>query len=131
VDWAEGTVLIHGKGAKERYVLLGGTALNALRRYINGQQGHLWLTRRGCPLKRVRARDMLREAGRRAGVCPVGSHRFRVTFANDFLETGGDIGALQASMGHSDIRMTAHYAGYNAGIRALEHQRRFSLADRL
>jgi site-specific recombinase XerD len=131
VDWAEGTALIHGKGAKERYVLLGHTALGALCRCVNSQNGHLWLTRRGTPLKRAAARDMLRCVGRRAGVCPVGSHRFRITYANQFLETGGDIGALQIAMGHADIKETCHYAGYSASIRALEHQRRFSLGDRL
>ena len=131
VDWEEGTVLIRGKGRKERLVAFGTTALRALGYYVNGHQGRLWLTRRGDPMKRVRVRDMLREAGKRAGVAPVGSHRFRTTFANSFLQAGGDLGALQVLMGHSTISMTAHYAAWTAAARALEAQRRFNLADHL
>jgi site-specific recombinase XerD len=82
-------------------------------------------------MKRVLVRDMLRALGRRAGVAPVGSHRLRISFANAFLQAGGDLGALQVLMGHSTISMTAHYAGWTAAARALDQQRRFNPADNL
>ena len=82
-------------------------------------------------MKRVLVRDMLHALGTRAGVAPVGSHRFRISFANSFLQAGGDLGALQVLMGHSSVVQTLHYAGYTAASRALEMQRRFSLADAL
>jgi len=129
VDWEEGTVLIHGKGSKERCVLLGDTALEALRRCVDGHTGRLWLTRDGKPMKRVLVRDALIALGYRAGVTPVGSHRFRISFANHWLETGGDLGSLQLVMGHSTIAQTAHYAGWTAANRAFEHQRHHCLAD--
>ena len=131
VDWEEGTVLIRGKGSKERLVALGPTVLEALRQQVNGHRGRLWLTWRGEPMKRVLVRDMLHALGKRAGVAPVGSHRFRITFANAFLGAGGDLGALQVLMGHSSIGMTAHYAGWTAATRALAQQRALNLADRL
>lgn len=131
VDWEEGTVLIRGKGSKERLVALGPTALTALQEQTNGHRKHLWLTRDGAPMKRVLVRDMLHALGRRAGVAPVGTHRFRITFANWHLETGGDVGGLQILMGHSDPSQTLHYAGWTAAQRGFEHQRRFSLADRI
>jgi len=131
VDWEEGTVLIRGKGSKERLVALGPAVLEALRQQVNGHRGRLWLTRRGAPMKRVLVRDMLHALGGRAGVAPVGSHRFRITFANAFLGAGGDLGALQLLMGHSTITMTAHYAGWTAATRALAQQRALNLGDRL
>jgi site-specific recombinase XerD len=136
VDWQEGTVLIRGKGNRERRVALGGIALEALRQQVNGERGPIWHVvagpTLGRPMTRVLVRDMLRLLGKRTGVAPVGSHRFRTTFANFFLcEAGGDVGALQVLMGHQNIAQTLHYAGWTAASRALEQQRRMGFVDRL
>lgn len=131
VGWQDGTVLIHGKGAKERQVSMGANALAALQCYVNGHAGRLWLGRGGKPLGQLGLRALMLRLGVHANVAPIGSHRFRVTFANDYLATGGDIGALQLLMGHADPEMTVHYAAWTAAERAFEHQRRYCLADRL
>jgi len=131
VGWEDGSVFIHGKGAKERQVSMGVNALAALRSYVNGHTGPLWLGRRGRPINQLGLRALLLRLGARAGVAPIGSHRLRTTFANDYLATGGDIGALQLLMGHADIAVTAGYAAWTAAERAFEHQRRFCLGDRL
>jgi site-specific recombinase XerD len=135
INWTDGTILIRGKGNRERRVALGGIALEALRGQVNGG-GPIWRTVRGPtagrPMTRVLVRDMLRALGKRANVGPVGSHRCRTTFANMFLrEAGGDVGALQVLMGHQNIAQTLHYAGWTAADRALEQQRRMGFVDRL
>jgi site-specific recombinase XerD len=136
VDWQEGTVLIRGKGNRERRVGLAGPALEALRQQVNGERGPIWRVvagpTLGRPMTRVLVRDMLRLLGKRTGIYPVGSHRCRITFANMFLcEAGGDIGSLQVLMGHQNIAQTLHYAGWTAASRALEQQRRMGFVDRL
>ena len=135
IDWEQGVILIRGKGGKERSVALGGVALEALRRQVNGQHGPIWRTMQGPTagrrMPRVLVRDMLLALSARAGVTHVHAHRFRTTFANVFLTEGGDLQALQVLMGHSSIAQTAHYAGFTAAARALEQQRRCRFVDRL
>jgi site-specific recombinase XerD len=131
INWVTGAVKIHGKGSKERWIGLSETALRALRDVGDGRSGAVWRTVEGKPMARVLVRDALDAMSRRSGVVHVHAHRFRVTFANMFLENGGDLGALRVLMGHSDIKMTEHYGGWTAATRALEQQRRMGLADRL
>jgi site-specific recombinase XerD len=131
IDWERGMVLIRGKGSKERWVALGGIALEALREQANGEHGAIWRTVEGNPMPRVLVRDALYALSRRSGVAHVHAHRLRTTFANAWLMEGGDLQALQVLMGHSTIAQTAHYAAYSAASRALEAQRGFAFVDRL
>ena len=48
-----------------------------------------------------------------------------------FLAHGGDAGALKESLGHASLTMALHYASYGAAQRALDTQRRLSLADKI
>jgi site-specific recombinase XerD len=129
----DGLWLIHGKGMRERWVSLG-RAGTVLRVYLNGQQGPVWTATEkhtpgryiGQPLASRAIWEKLRHLGERAGVEHCHPHRFRVTFANRFMEAGGDLDALRSVMGHADIAMTAHYARWSATERGLTMQRRLA-----
>jgi integrase len=73
---------------------------------------------------------VIHRLAKRAGI-DGGVHRFRHTFAHEFLADGGDVGDLKVILGHSTITMSLRYAAYSAAERALEAQRRHNPADRL
>jgi site-specific recombinase XerD len=52
---------------------------------------------------------LLRRIGERAGAEDVHPHRFRHTFAIQYLRNGGDIYSLRTLMGHATLAMVMHY----------------------
>ncbi len=62
------------------------------------------------PLSRGVLGKLLARIGERAGVRDVFPHRFRHTFAINYLRNKGDIFTLQALLGHSDLAMVRRYA---------------------
>ncbi|MBN2004672.1 MAG: site-specific integrase [Anaerolineae bacterium] len=61
------------------------------------------------PLNRNALYRLLSRLGKRAGVNNCHPHRFRHTFAIEFLRNGGDIYSLQRMMGHSTLEMVKTY----------------------
>ncbi len=96
-----------GKKSKPREVPFGRTAKRWLWQYISefkpSNQAPLFgLTTTG--LTRLFAR-----LGQRAEVPNVHAHRFRHTFAIEYLRNGGDLFTLQYILGHSDLTMCRRY----------------------
>jgi len=60
-------------------------------------------------LNRSRLQKILESIGNRAGVQNVHPHRFRHTFAIQYLRNGGDPYSLQALLGHSSLDMVKNY----------------------
>jgi integrase/recombinase XerD len=66
-------------------------------------------------------RKLLARIGERAGVKNVHPHRFRHSFATDYLRNGGKMLALQELLGHSDLEMVRRYAKFVDADIALDH----------
>lgn len=105
----------HGKGDKERDVYLGARGQKALWKYLLKRKGDpgsapLFPSRSGAALERNNLRKTLQRIGRRAGVAGVTVHRFRHTFAINFLRNGGNVLALQELLGHEKLDTVRIYA---------------------
>ena len=115
VDWERRRVLVHGKGAKQRWVGIGERTAHALRDYVarfRGEQaGALFLGRH-----REGMADghsfyvLLGRLAKRAGVEKANPHRFRYSFATWAIASGARELDVQLLLGHSSPQMTQHYA---------------------
>ena len=115
------TLLVRGKGDKERLVPLGAPARRALDAYLAVRDRHLaegaasrWLfPSRGASghLTRHRLAQMLKALARAAGIEPgrVSPHALRHAFASHLLANGADLRAVQKMLGHADIATTEIY----------------------
>lgn len=118
LDLSVGTVLVYGKGAKERYVLLGSHAIEALRRYLrDGRpklaapgETRLFVNWRGGPLSTRSVRRIVAKYVEQAALTKrVSPHTFRHSFATHLLNAGADLRAVQELLGHASISSTQVY----------------------
>jgi len=134
VDTSSGWIKVMGKGSKERVVKIGQVVQKALSRYlihrpVNGRD-ELWLTEIGQPLKPRGVQMVIEHTKQRGGVQTKGNaHRFRHTFALNFLRADRNPFNLQYLLGHSDLRMVRHYTATLGMQDALEAHVKASPAD--
>ena len=127
LDWGGpdevGTVLLRGKGSKERIVPVGSFAREAVDNYLvrgrpelasasagPGTGGALFLNARGGRLSRQSAWAVLVKAADRAGVTKdVSPHTMRHSFATHLLDGGADVRVVQELLGHASVTTTQVY----------------------
>jgi integrase/recombinase XerD len=102
-----------GKREKDRYTLLGKTALNALREYMYKERGENWLfpgQQNGHHLSKRTAEEIFMDAARTAGINKhVTFHSLRHSFASHLLEDGVDLRVIQELLGHESLKTTEIY----------------------
>jgi integrase/recombinase XerD len=132
-DGAGGTVLLRGKGSKERIVPVGRYARDALSAYLvrarpelvsaasttakgaakgaaTERAGALFLNARGGRLSRQSAWTVIVRSAERAGVSgEVSPHTMRHSFATHLLEGGADVRVVQELLGHASVTTTQVY----------------------
>ncbi len=115
-----------GKGRKERFLPISAKTAQAVWRYL-AEAGHddgpLFRSARGGRLRRDSLSGLIREIGERAGVKNAHAHRFRHTFAIEFLRNGGDIFTLQRLLGHSSLDMVRRYLALSRADLETAHRR--------
>jgi integrase/recombinase XerD len=120
VDLQGRSVLLCGKGGKQRRVPLGSFAAAALDAYLVrvrpalAAKGRgtpaLFLNARGGPLSRQSAWTVLRDAADRAGLgSGISPHTLRHSFATHLMEGGADVRVVQELLGHSSVTTTQIY----------------------
>ncbi len=123
LDTVDGTVLLRGKGSKERLVPVGSYALEAVDAYLvrgrpellstgstTDRAGALFLNARGGRLSRQSAWAVLVRAAERAGVTrDVSPHTMRHSFATHLLDGGADVRVVQELLGHASVTTTQVY----------------------
>jgi integrase/recombinase XerC len=101
-----------GKGLRDRTVYLTGTAVEAVRAYLDvrgmGRTNHLFLYRNE-PLSKDLVRDRVKAAGRRVGVKAY-PHCLRHTCATQLVNAGCPVASIQKFLGHKRLNSTMIYA---------------------
>ena len=120
IDFGRGTIVVTGKGDKERLVILGSPALKALDRlrrkaacmdpaYALDDADVFLSDRLGKITPRFVERRMKRylaEAELPADITP---HKLRHSFATHLLDAGADLRAVQEMLGHASLSTTQIY----------------------
>lgn len=117
VDLLDNTILIFGKGAKERRIQIeNADVLNILREYqscfydLITESNYFFINRKGQPISDQYVRKMLNKYTRLAGInIHITPHMFRHTFATSLLDADVDIRYIQELLGHSSINVTEIY----------------------
>lgn len=130
VDWKSGTITIRGKGDVMGQVAPHEAIMGRLRSYLGlFPSGPLWLSQRDHnPLKAHQVRKIIYRIAENANMKGIHPHRFRSTFACEFIEQYGDIQALKGAMRHKSIDTTARYAQAVERRRGLAKMRGLTLA---
>lgn len=125
LNMKECSVVVHGKGNKEREVYFNELAKVSIERYLNSRTDEnpalfVTLQKDGKTedgrkygygrLGKGGISGVLSKLGNRSGVDKVHCHRFRYSFATKLLRKGVSIEQIQQMLGHAEIATTQLYA---------------------
>lgn len=120
VDLARASILVKGKGSKERLIPISGDqvclALGSyakIRSSVHPDCKFFFANRHGARLSEQSIRFALARLTKAAGVAKMTPHVFRHTVATMLLEQGVDIRFIQNLLGHSSIATTTIYVHVN------------------
>lgn len=137
VDLNQRVLTVTLKGGATEALPVGRKAVSAIDRYLRARVRHpradepwLWLSRVGT-FGVEGIRQMLARRAAQAGVEGMHPHRFRRTFAHDWLEGGGTESDLMKITGWKTRAMIEVYAGELAAERARQAHARLSPGDRI
>lgn len=117
VNLYEKTILIYGKGSKERKIQIGNDdVINVLMEYKENfiteiqHCNYFFVNQSGKPLSDQSVRRMINKYTSLAAIeLHITPHMFRHTFATSLLEADVDIRYIQEILGHSSINVTEIY----------------------
>lgn len=96
-----------GKKSKPRVIPIGKSLKRALWLYIN--KNDLLANNYLFELKPSSIGSLFDRISNRTGILDIHAHRFRHTFAIEYLRNGGNIFTLKYLLGHSTLKMVNYY----------------------
>jgi tyrosine recombinase XerC len=128
IDFSGRAIIVSGKGAKQRIVLMGRNAVNVLESYLSdsrpilcsnpGEYGHqtnkihnhVFVNNRGGPLSDRSVRRIVDKYVEAMAIKKnVSPHTIRHTFATHLLDNGADLRTVQELLGHVNLSTTQLY----------------------
>lgn len=137
VNLYDGTILIYGKGRKERRIQIGNeSVINILIEYRNSfnhqkqLSSNFFINQSGNAISDQSVRRMINKYTTLASIEQhITPHMFRHTFATCLLEADVDIRYIQEMLGHSSINITEIYTHVTVAkqrdILAAKHPRKY------
>jgi len=135
IDFKDQSMMVHGKGDKERIVPFGATCKRTLMKYLitwrpESTTDYVILSVSGTPLTYDALAHLVKRLGEKNDVPRLHAHLLRHTFAVRYLLNGGDLMTLKLILGHEEISTTQKYLHLaNQHIVARHHT--FSPLDRI
>lgn len=128
VNWHERSVVVLGKGNKERTVYFSVRAKVMLQAYLEQRRGGeaLFASSRAPygPMQDRAVQKILKSLGERAAIPRrVHPHILRHTFASNAINAGMDITIIQQLLGHSDPKTTLIYAELSPRMVRYEYEK--------
>ena len=125
IDLNSNEIRVWGKGSKERVVLMGQPAAEALKSYLREgrakllgekKSNALFLNRYGQRLPERSVQRLLEQYAKKAGIGKrVHPHLLRHTFATHLLDGGADLRVVQELLGHARLSSTQIYTHVTKG----------------
>lgn len=114
IDFSNESIIIHGKGAKERIVYFSSRCKVHIKHYLQtrGYDSEYLFASDRKPHGKLTVNSLhgyIKNIGLRAGVSNVHLHRFRKWFATSMINKGVKIQDLKEMMGHESIETTNSY----------------------
>ncbi len=129
VDLRNRKIKMLGRASKERILRFSATTgpalWSCLARKAKDEKARAWplfTTIDGRPLRHDHLYQRMLKIGERAGVPMANVHRFRHTYAIQYLRNGGNPYALQMTLGHSTMEMTKRYLAIAQADLHADHQ---------
>ncbi len=99
----------HGKGAKDRIIILSDSIVKQLSKYLEKYKG-TYLFSKEKPLSPRSIQQMMKRVAERAGIKKdISPHSLRHSFATHLLQQGTDVRVIQELLGHSHLETTQIY----------------------
>ena len=118
ISFSNKTIIIDGKGNKQRIVYFGSICLNLLKKYIDNSypilnqnnSDYLLLSKTGKKINEREVRKIVDDASSIAGIkIKISPHVLRHTFATHMLTEGADLRSVQELLGHENLSTTQVY----------------------
>ena len=129
------TILVHGKGNKDRYVAFDDHTKKSLVKYLedarpnllkDDAEQHVFLSNLGKPLSKRGIEYVMQKTFNQAGISgKVHPHELRHTFATAMLNNGADLRSVQELLGHSSLSATQIYTHVTMAHLKSDYQKYF------
>lgn len=116
VDFNKKSLIVRGKGKKEREVFLTDNCILQLKRYIESRKDNseaLFLDRNENRLKKHSIEALCRRLENKCNIGEIHPHKFRRTLATDLLNKGVSLEVVSQILGHSKLSTTLVYCRTN------------------
>lgn len=112
INFQERTVILHGKGNKDRVSMFTDKSALYLTEYLEHRESAsniLFESNRGGALTNAGIQSMVRKVGEKSQIEHLHPHRFRVSRITHLVDRGMPLQDVQELAGHSDINTTQSY----------------------
>ncbi len=116
INFDDRSIVVNGKGNKQRVVLFGPTCASALKVYLASERvpsesgDPLFTNDKGYRLRTRSLQNVVKKWAKNAGLpADVSPHTLRHSFATHLLDAGADLKSVQQLLGHESLATTQIY----------------------